>query len=530
MLKKFLLYFHTIKYLKFRQIFFRIYYYLRAPNLKKNLPALQIRQSHSLKSTYPLKEKIYFSESQIMFLNHPVNFSNPKIWQDNKQEKLWLYQLHYFDVLNGVQQKEAYALLERWVDENPPLKGIGWEPFPVSLRIVNIIKYALSGNTLSKKIIESLYFQARFLFGRCEYHLLGNHLFENYKALCLSGLFFETQESKKWFTKGYHGITREIKEQVLPDGGHFELSPMYHSIFLEGLLDLDNIFFTYQKDFLWKTEVEKMLFWLQGMQRNENELSYFNDTTNDFAAPPKLLYDYATKLGFHIASKKQPVIYLKESGYAILQNDRIKLIADVGNIGPNYLPAHAHADTLSFELMIDDIPVLVNLGISCYGCSSRRQFERGTSAHNTVVVDHKNSSQVWGTFRVGKRARVKNIVVKENSIEAEHNGYSSVMHKRIWNISEDNVLITDILNTNVCDTNTYLHLHPKCVIKPRGKNQTFIFLPNQKTVSVSFANSDMMQNEFAIGFGNLCKTSTLQAKILAKMTTPRMIFQLQVCN
>ena len=36
-------------------------------------------------------------------------------------------------------------------------------------------------------------------------------------------------------------LKKELSEQILPDGGHYELSPMYHSIILEDILDLHNI-------------------------------------------------------------------------------------------------------------------------------------------------------------------------------------------------------------------------------------------------------------------------------------------------
>ena len=70
---------------------------------------------------------------------------------------------------------------------------------------------------------------------------MGNHLFANAKALIFSGLFFDGEEAKSWYLKGFNILKRELAEQILPDGGNFELSPMYHIIFLEDLLDLVNI-------------------------------------------------------------------------------------------------------------------------------------------------------------------------------------------------------------------------------------------------------------------------------------------------
>ena len=67
------------------------------------------------------------------------------------------------------------------------------------------------------------------------------------KALVFAGLFFNGKESNRWYQIGQKIIDKELLEQVLNDGGNFELSPMYHSIFLEDLLDLVNIHHIYDK-------------------------------------------------------------------------------------------------------------------------------------------------------------------------------------------------------------------------------------------------------------------------------------------
>ena len=116
---------------------------------------------------------------------------------------------------------------------------------PISLRIVNLIKYHLTCTRLSEESLHSLYLQSRYLFRTCEYHILGNHLFENYKALCFAGIFFAGKEAEKWNERGFEGLKEQISEQILVDGGHFELSPMYHCIILEGLLDIQVLFSAY---------------------------------------------------------------------------------------------------------------------------------------------------------------------------------------------------------------------------------------------------------------------------------------------
>lgn len=121
---------------------------------------------------------------------------------------------------------------------------------------------------------------------------------------------------------------------------------------------------------------------------------------------------YAKKLGFVAASfiaGKLQAVDSASSGYMVASNNGAKVIFDAANVGPNYIPGHAHADTLSFELSIGVERVFVNTGISRYGSDHKRLQERSTAAHNTVEIDGLNSSQVWSGFRVAKRNKIKTI-------------------------------------------------------------------------------------------------------------------------
>src|SRR6185295_1096925 len=96
------------------------------------------------------------------------------------------------------------------------------------------------------------------------------------------------------------------------------------------------------------------------------------------------------------------------------------------SVGPSYQPGHAHADTLSFELSLHGRRVLVNSGTSEYGTGPERQRQRSTAAHNTVVIDGQDSSEVWGGFRVARRAHCQWLATSRTpapSIEAVHDGY-----------------------------------------------------------------------------------------------------------
>ncbi|MBK9252405.1 MAG: hypothetical protein IPM70_11155 [Proteobacteria bacterium] len=162
-------------------------------------------------------------------------------WDSPAVPRLWRYNLHYFEDLNarGSQKRrdlQAQAV-NRWIAENPPVEGSGWEPYPTSLRVVNWIKWLRNGEPPDTAWLASLAHQVRWLERRLEWHLLGNHLFVNAKALFIAGLYFEGEEANRWRNRGVSILTRQLAEQVLADGGQFERTPMYHRLAWEDVLD-----------------------------------------------------------------------------------------------------------------------------------------------------------------------------------------------------------------------------------------------------------------------------------------------------
>ena len=425
-------------------------------------------------------------------------------WTGNKKERLWRYNQHYFDDLNGknpLNRRDWHRdLLSDWLLVNSYAGGVGWEPYPLSLRVVNWIKWDLAEGELSDDCRESLYSQGLTLEKNIEYHILGNHLFANAKALIFLGCYFEGLDAKRWLDKGSKIIIEELKVQVLCDGGHYELSPMYHCIFLEDILDLINILSAYQLINSEKTLVSlkkvipSMLTWMREMTFDDGAVSCFNDSATNIAPNPTDLEKYAAKLGLHsLAKARLTEIHYKHlvgSGYIAVTRGDVKLVLDVARLGPDYLLAHAHADNLAFEMSSGKQRIFVNSGTSCYGTSDRRSFERSTKAHNTVEVDQDSSSEVWETFRVARRAYPFGLKIDESdgglSVECSHNGYKRLhgapIHTRNWIIEKEKVTVRDTVTGGFRSAISRFIFHPGILITQ--KDETFFSLTSHDGVDL----------------------------------------------
>ncbi len=415
-----------------------------------------------------------FSPYSFKFLNVKHELKSLNDWNNPRWEKLWLYNLHYFDDLQACDAENKKALhldlIGKWIQENPPGMGNGWEPYPISLRIVNWIKWVFAGNELPEKAGNSLATQARYLRKKLEYHLPGNHLFANAKALVFTGLFLKGLEAEEWLSTGLRILKKQIPEQILADGGHFERSPMYHSIILEDMLDLINIVQTYgyQDPAEWNKAVKKMLRWLNVMCHPDGQIALFNDAAFGIACPPDELNSYAKRLDFKDTDQlPDGAITLDKTGYVRYQSNSAVAFLDVGEIGPDYLPGHAHADTLNFELSIFGQRVIIDSGTSCYGTGSERLRQRGTPAHNTVAINDQDSSEVWGGFRVARRAKPYGLEVRgkteEVKIVCSHDGYRRLsgqpVHSREWLFKKNELRIKDTVNGQFKNAAGRIHFH-----------------------------------------------------------------------
>lgn len=473
-----LLFISTIRYLKFSQVYFQFIQKLkRTFSVTGNFVDFPIIINTNIYFDFrPPQKQLYF-DKKFRFLNLEMLFEEEIDWNFMEYGKLWNYNLEYFDYLQQqditVSDKKAliYDFYEFSLKTKRPL-----EPYPVSLRAINIIRFTIE-NCLEKQVFhEYLYQELTYLNRNYEFHLLGNHLLENAFALCLGGAFFSNHS---WHDKAIRILTKELQEQILPDGAHFELSPMYHKIIFFRLLEMIDWYSNYEKcnqEFLefCREKASLMRSWLENITFENGDIPLFNDAARGIAFSTSYLIDYAEKLNIY-----KNEISLGASGYRSFKSGYYEIKIDCAAIGASYQPGHAHADSLSFILYYQNKPLFVEQGTSTYQIGSRRNLERSTQAHNTVVVNNKNQSQVWGGFRVGKRANTRILRDEITVLEVEHDGYKSegVNHIRRFDFSSNVINIHDFINGTNTKNVAYFHLTPR--IYPVQKGEYIIFLTDE---------------------------------------------------
>lgn len=474
--------FHTVKYLKPGQVTNRLVRRMRKPRPYRGAPLTPVKP----KSPWVVHAAVKPS-FVVDGLAHFLNESGPLLeWENPHKTKLWLYNLHYFDDLlaEGASYRTELhtVVVAHWLEGNPPLTGTGWEPYPLSLRICNWVKWLLLGNEAVKGMEQSLAEQAHTLSQQIEHHLLGNHILANAKALVFAGTYFEGEAADKWLSTGLALLDTQLAEQVLEDGAHFELSPLYNSIILTDVLDLIQLSQLYPDGKLagqakrLRAVAGLMAGWLEGMLHPDDDIPFFNDAAFGISLKPSTIRSYAQELGVMHAVIDSSVHHFVASGYIAVTLDEQFAVMDAANIGPDYTPGHAHADTLSFEWSLKGQRVLVNSGTSLYGVNEERLRQRQTAAHNTVVVNGEDSSEVWSGFRVARRARVFDVAVERKGdtaiVKAAHDGYKrlrpKVIHRREWRLSPGVLEVSDTLAGKFRTAEAYFHLHPFVSASIRG--------------------------------------------------------------
>lgn len=515
--------YHTIRPLKPVQLWHLIVRpaRLRFSNPYKPTPEdIEAALSHASIPMVPLQvEQRYWPDrKEFSFLNRTVTFPNGIEWDYKEEGLLWAYNLNYFEWLydDSISTQDRLSTILDFVacDES---QKVAAHAYPASLRIVAWIRFLLRFGIKDETILKRLFSDAGWLSRYPEYHLQGNHLWENAVALLSAGLYFR---NKRFYNQGRHLLKACMSEQVLADGGHIEGSPMYHSLLLWRLMQCHELLQAIplerdEMDTLVAAPISLMLGWVRVMTFSDGEWPMFNDCCIGIAPPSGELIRYGSALKIYPAK-----ITLKESGYRMISAGDFELAIDVSGVQPSYQPGHTHADTGTFCLYYKGRPVIVDTGTSTYEVSERRSAERGTEAHNTVTIGGRDSSEVWKSFRVGRRGKVLSVEETRNAITIIYKPYASpaIAHRRAFSWNDNCIVVADALEgVEAKNAAAFLHFHPEIKIQPMDQ---FTFQAGTLTVSIEGAEAVCLNTyAFAGGINQLFSAECLRIGMSQRLIT-----------
>jgi hypothetical protein len=482
MIETVILYFRTLRHLRIEQIaFLFVRRVLRIPRTVKQPVACKASATSAAECMMPASSTIWLGELRFNFLNREKIFGAQIDWKSRDESRLWQYNLHYFDWFrqpNCDFETSKRHILD-WIKGNPPFFGVGWEPYPTSLRLVNWIGQLsrVDPKTIEQVIVDSVALQAEWLKRSLEYQLGANHLFVNLKALMFCRAFFDCSVGRGILTAIRRRFLKEINEQFLKDGGHFERSPMYHALLTQDLLELFSLFKNNSVLFdsglhdCVEDAAKRAIRFCMIMQSPDDVPFFFNDSVAGIAPSTRELISFASLIGLVAEEDEaaiESVFSLEDSGYFGAKTYDGMIVIDCGEMGPPHQLGHAHCDLLSYELYLRGRRIVTNSGNYDYEIGPMRFYSRSTRAHNTVVVDRVDQAEMWGAFRVGRRA--KPLVCEFGKIDSglefkgSHDGYmrlaGGVVHSRIVRISKEFCVsvLDEITGAGVHMVESFIHL------------------------------------------------------------------------
>jgi hypothetical protein len=484
MLNKFLNLIYTISYLKFTQIYYQLFYRIRIISFKQNLKRPNLLPLEFKLFTENNQSLEYLGNNKFNFLNLDLEFKGEIDWNYKNHGLLWTYNLCYFNFLfqNNLSVEIKIDLIKSFSNSYNTIR-YGKEPYPTSLRIINILKFISSHNINNNAIIDLVWKDVCNLKTKIEYHILANHILENCFALYFASKYFDSPQLKK---SSWEMLKLQLLEQITIEGAHYEYSPMYHNLLLSRLLDCLQLAVLTNSEsevrFLSKI-ASKMFLWSKNIVWKNSNFPQINDSLNLNTIKNDFLLKYLIFLNVKGINENNLLVsnYLK-----FFSNDNYETIFKIHSFSPYYQPGHSHSDNLSVLLCVQNYEILVDPGYSTYLNNKKRILQRSTHYHNTVSIDNINSSNVWSSFRVGKRYKL----VKSNydtDISSAKICYAnrSISHLRSLNYSTNKIFVSDEISVNSKSSLNW-HFHPDCKVTEL-KNNTFLIERDNVLLEMSFS-------------------------------------------
>jgi uncharacterized heparinase superfamily protein len=412
------------------------------------------------------------ARGRFAYLGREADFSAGVRWDDPHASPLWAFNLHYLasvlELALADRASEAQQLLGAWTAAfGGRWDRVAWHPYPVSLRLANLCFAAGhlgSFDALGRGTLDLAAMHAAYLLTHLEHDLRGNHLLENAFALLVAAIHLNGRLAARCDAAARALLTTEIPEQVRADGSHFELSPMYHLIVMQRCLQA--LALLGRDDPLAQQTlapaVARMADFLAGVLCPDGDIPPIGDAVRGCAPPPRALLALAERLtGVRPAPATEGVTSFADAGLHVFRSRRLWAIFDAGPVCVDYLPGHGQADSLTVEVWCDGACIVGDPGVHEY-TGPERAWGRSSRAHSTMTVDDADTSEVYGSFRVGGRARIASVRQSADAVTAalEPYGVRARLTRRVRLNGESLEILDSATVPAGHAVRSRLHLHP----------------------------------------------------------------------
>lgn len=372
-------------------------------------------------------------------------------WQPEKASPEWLTELHSFEWLRNLRsvggeraRRMAREMVATWIAEYPSYHEMAWREDIIGMRLKSWISFhdffcASADDQFRKDYFASLLRQTKHLARSLPGTATGIPLLQAYKGLTYTGLALEGGEKR--LEQAFNGILAQVREQILPDGGHISRNPQATFEFLQCLVDLRAALIAAKMEMPEELQeaIDRIAPAVKFFRHGDGSLAQFNGGQEGNA------HLCETTL-MHSGARGKALQSMPHSGYERIMQGRASLIMDTGlPIGSSYSDC-AHAGLLSFEYCFGRDRVIVNCGSSVISGKWRRVL-RATLAHSTLVADHRNSCPFDTEGLMSNRSDVRARRHEDSqitSIEASHNGYvprfGLIHHRRVQLLEQGDIL------------------------------------------------------------------------------------------
>ncbi len=373
-------------------------------------------QVHRLQQTVHGEQKD-MPDGSFRFLGRTVEFGAVDAidWRRDLGEEsspLWRLTLAYLGwavplVAGDPQALSSVAAAVRRLDIDHAWSAPGvfrdlWNPYTASHRLINILTAVAlcrgAGARPSESeaaLLEHARFCAAHVTADLEYDLHLNHLLKNYVALAIFAATLPAVPRQLAFIE--QAVPRLLDQVILPDGGHAERSPMYHALGLQDLRLLREAgVFSHTWQPMLDRQVAAMEAALAHLTHPDGDIALFSDSWLGGSPAPRELGIAPVQAGSH---------RLRDMGYVRLEGRGEAIVLDCGPIGPDFNPAHGHADYLAVEASMAGQRLIVDFGTPTYVADPLREASRSAAVHNGPRLVGNEPAELWKSFRVGRRAQ-----------------------------------------------------------------------------------------------------------------------------